>query len=397
MKIISTVPHFTGALSVLGSGWIIQNVLRNAKRRNSVYHRLLLGASVADLLAASWLMLSSLPEPKGSFYGAIGNQATCNAQGFFIQLSVMSPLYTAAITIYFLLSIRYRYKEFELARLEKWVHPVIWFVGISTATAGIPLKLYNPKVQWCWIASLPRGCVGDGCVRGHNAKYFLVSFAFAWIWMGVLVTTTSLAMLYFTVQRSEMRSSVYQISTVQRRISQVDNNAISRATARVRGQIESASTIPEADELSSTIEVPESQPPLQKILNRALSWSQTLTSRVSIKKSTINSASEGNQRGRVRSRRKLGSSRHVASLATGYVVAFIITTVPATICITIFPWISAVSPLVWLTLVSSTFPLQGFCTFMVYIRPKMEAYFRKRREQGALTSLLPLCCNKTAK
>jgi len=134
----------------------------------------------------------------------------------------MSPLYTAAITIYFLLSIRYRYKEFELARLEKWVHPVIWFVGISTATAGIPLKLYNPKVQWCWIASLPRGCVGDGCVRGHNAKYFLVSFAFAWIWMGVLVTTTSLAMLYFTVQRSEMRSSVYQISTVQRRISQVD-------------------------------------------------------------------------------------------------------------------------------------------------------------------------------
>ena len=65
IKIITTVPHFTGALSVLGSGWIIQNVLRNAKRRNSVYHRLLLGASVADLLAASWLMLSSLPEPKG--------------------------------------------------------------------------------------------------------------------------------------------------------------------------------------------------------------------------------------------------------------------------------------------------------------------------------------------
>jgi len=27
----------------------------------------------------------------------------------------------------------------------------------------------------------------------------------------------------------------------------------------------------------------------------------------------------------------------------------------------------------------------------------MEAYFRKRRERGAITSLLPLCCNKTAK
>ena len=387
MKIIATVPHLTGGLSVLGSGWIIQNVLRDEKRLNSVYHRLILGASVGDILSAFWLALSSIPEPRGSFYMAMGNQATCDMQGFFVQLSVMNPLYTAAITLYYLLSVRYRYKEHDLARLEKWVHPIIWAFGLGTAAVGIPLKLYNPKYQWCLTATSPRGCEGNECIRGAYAPYYRVGFSFGWFWLCVLVSTVCLIMLYITVQESERRIMRYRFS-LRVRMSRHQEQKLRRAAASSRQLEVQRDSIPiSLEDGTSTA-------------NSAFKCIRRIRSH------TLLSGFQGNPNNsyyggasRRTKKSKLGSSRHVASLATGYVAAFIVTMLPATIhCIKLFPRVAAINPLIWATLMGSTFPLQGFFTFLVYTRPNVEAYFRKKRikrVKNADPSLTDSCSNES--
>lgn len=98
--------------------------------------------------------MSSWPIPRGaSIYGAIGNEVTCRAQGFIVQLSIASPLYNTALSIYYLLVIRYQFSEDEIRKLEPWMHYLTIIFSFSTATLGLALDLYKEARFGCWIAS----------------------------------------------------------------------------------------------------------------------------------------------------------------------------------------------------------------------------------------------------
>lgn len=100
---------FTAALSIFGTFYVIQNVLRSKRKRRLVYHRILVCISSIDLVIGISMFLSTWPIPKGTvgIYGALGTTATCTAQGFFLQFAIMAPLYNAALSLYYLLMIRY--------------------------------------------------------------------------------------------------------------------------------------------------------------------------------------------------------------------------------------------------------------------------------------------------
>lgn len=79
-------------LSMLGTCLILQDVLLNKTRRKNLYNQIVLAMSCFDFIFALACCFSRAPMPADDFslliYGSSGNQATCKAQGFFLQVRV---------------------------------------------------------------------------------------------------------------------------------------------------------------------------------------------------------------------------------------------------------------------------------------------------------------------
>lgn len=194
LKAAAIVPKVAAFPSILGSLFIVQHVLRSKKRRGRVYHRILLWMSVNDFIYAVKAFVSTWPQPKDSSfaYGAAGTTATCSAAGFLGHGgSLTSICYNFSLTVFFLLVIRYGWKESQIkTRIEIWFHIIPFAVGWSTAIAGLFLELYNAFGWTCWINSFPSGCTYNvNCERGNNAGVYryglriasVLDFALLWL------------------------------------------------------------------------------------------------------------------------------------------------------------------------------------------------------------------------
>jgi hypothetical protein len=195
---LALIPKITGLFSFAFSLMIVFTIARDKRRRQRTYDRLLLGMSLADVSSSLWIGLSTWPIPEESgAYWSIGNQATCNVQGFFVQLAIASPLYNGSLAMYYLLVTKYAWKEKDLK--ESWVSilfhaiPVTW--GLATATTGEFLKLYNNANLWCWIAPAP------ALQRGMNANIYRWSFFYGPLWSTIVLVTICLGLVVFHVRK----------------------------------------------------------------------------------------------------------------------------------------------------------------------------------------------------
>ncbi len=143
---ISYSKRSMGALSVLGSGIIIVDVLRDPRKRNHTLHRLMVGLSVLDILSSFFShVLSTTPMPAGYHMLAIGSVATCDAQGFITTLTGFGiPLYNCSLATYYLVQLEYNWVDRRIKALEKWLHIVPWVVGIVGAAIGLAFNTYGP-------------------------------------------------------------------------------------------------------------------------------------------------------------------------------------------------------------------------------------------------------------
>ena len=106
VKINVFASALSGILSFTGSGLIVYMALSSKRRKqheqrtrnNSLrggggsssslgtYYRIMLFMSLFDMAFSFWCALATLPVPPWTgVVGGIGNQATCTAQGFFVQ------------------------------------------------------------------------------------------------------------------------------------------------------------------------------------------------------------------------------------------------------------------------------------------------------------------------
>ena len=91
-KSLAIVSIFTSTLSFLGSVLIILDVLADTttKTKNkpqSVYHRIMVGLSVADAMNSLGMAVSILPVDSSlDVWGAMSNHATCRVQGWILQV-----------------------------------------------------------------------------------------------------------------------------------------------------------------------------------------------------------------------------------------------------------------------------------------------------------------------
>lgn len=222
---ISIIPHFTGFLSVLGSLFIIIDILhpRNrAKKMRKVYNRILLGMSLSDLCSSMAMSLSTWPMPNATnLYATLGTQGTCTAQGFFVQMGTAAPLYSGFLSVYYVLMVRYNWSETR-GRMITWeirFHCLAWLLTLGTALAALGLEQYNPANLWCWIAPLPNDCVNsskspDGtstCKRGDNAYIYRIAFYFVWLWLSIIVVTAATSLVVHSVWTKVRESRRYDI------------------------------------------------------------------------------------------------------------------------------------------------------------------------------------------
>lgn len=183
-KVLSSLFVASAFLSIVGSATIVRKVLRN-RSIASPYDRLLLGLSVSDIIASStyamWPFL--LPKESSKRIWAIGNDATCNLLGFLTQLSFAATMYNGVLSYYYLLTIRFGWKQQRLARIEKWMHFCAICFPLVTASLGAAFGVFHElDVGFgCWTNNYPENCEGDECtahIWGYTFGLVPIGFTF---------------------------------------------------------------------------------------------------------------------------------------------------------------------------------------------------------------------------
>jgi hypothetical protein len=218
---ITLVPAFSGTLSILGSSCIIWLLLAdNRKKLKSVKYRFLFALCWCDVVNSLCFVFFSLPIPKDTpgVWGAMGNYASCNAQGFFLQIGITGSFYNGALSLYFYKSVCSSMKDEQIAKkYEKWIHIVSLLWPVGTGIAAWQQDLYSYSGLGCWIAPEPLRCHRRDdidCIRGENA------YIYAWVYCGIplillcLYIVYSMGMIYIQVKEVSRRAEKWSIGMV---------------------------------------------------------------------------------------------------------------------------------------------------------------------------------------
>jgi hypothetical protein len=197
---LAVAPKIPALLSMIGSSYIIYTVASDAKKRKKIYHRIMFSLSCCDFVTSIIFFLGTWMIPRGTVgqfgpvYGASGNHGTCVASGFLTQFVVSSPLYNATLSLYYLLMVRYNWKERDLVKIEPIIHGIPICFGLGTAIAAAALNVYG-SVDWlCWINPNP---------PQSNTKIYQWSFLFGPLFFCVIFVTTAMILLYRAMRKRE--------------------------------------------------------------------------------------------------------------------------------------------------------------------------------------------------
>jgi hypothetical protein len=254
---ITLVPAFAGTLSILGSSCIIWMLFaENRKKLKNVKYRFLFALCLCDVVNSLWFVFFSLPIPKDTpgVWGAMGNYASCNAQGFFLQFGIIGSFYNGALSMYFYKSLCYSMKDEQIAKTnEKWIHIgcLVWPLG--TAIAAWRQDLYSFSGIGCWIAPEPLRCHRRDdvdCIRGEDA------YIYAWVYTGIplillcLYIAYTMGMIYMKVKEVSRRAEKWSMGTVGASI--ISNPIRMEVTHPPDGNIKDGSLLTRSQTLEAT-------------------------------------------------------------------------------------------------------------------------------------------------
>ncbi|KAL7482314.1 hypothetical protein ACHAW6_007994 [Cyclotella cf. meneghiniana] len=173
-----------GALFVLCSLGALLIVEISYLSPSLVQFQLLSTLSVFDILGSTAYALTTLPTPESDeLYGAKGNDQSCMAQGFFIQIGTIACLLNVSLAIYYLLTIKYGWSEERFkrncARCFVFFPPIVFCL----VYAFISIPHYGNVSVWCnnsakWWPEIPvilaiiaeTGIMGTLCCHVYKIK-----------------------------------------------------------------------------------------------------------------------------------------------------------------------------------------------------------------------------------
>ena len=215
-KLVSLIvaPSITGFISSFASMTLIVSILRSSLKLSTVYHRLVFFLSAFDIIQSICQLLSSLPMPEGSMWGAFGNSVTCDIQGFFVTAGFCTTvLHSLSLTIYFLLVVKFEMTEAKIKKYaEPFLHgfPVLYSFG--AAIYMYAANDFNTAGTFCWIAPEPLNCELDPEVECSSSGN---SATLRWIGAGApcygvfIGNCTILAVIWWTYWRQSRKNQAY--------------------------------------------------------------------------------------------------------------------------------------------------------------------------------------------
>jgi hypothetical protein len=334
---ITLVPAFSGTLSIIGSSCIMWMLLaENRKKLKSVKYRIIFALCFSDVINSLWFVFWSLPIPKGTpgVWGAMGNYASCNAMGFFLQFGIIGSFYNGALSLYFYKSLCFNMKDEQISkRYEKWIHIgcLVWPLG--TAIAAWQQDLYSYSGLGCWIAPEPLRCHRRDdvdCIRGEDA------YTYAWLYTGIplillcMCIVFSMVMIYMKVKEISRRAEMWSEQWS-------DRNVNDRSQA-----------------LSQTSQAP--------------------SQRGSISSNEKRDRSEYAER-----------TKEVAWQAFLYVIAYVVTHMWAFVAVNIELG-GGTTPFALVLIENLFWPLQGFANVFVFLRPRIKSIRKSNPEMAYFTA-----------
>lgn len=168
------------------------------------------GMGLIDILASIAVFVGSWAIPANTnryAYQPMGNTTTCNVQAFFLVLGNGSLLYNFFLMIYYLLYIKYSYKEEDFHIIEPIMHFISWGWGMSIGTAGILLNLFHNSTVWCFVAQDEIGA-GESPSR-TDAEIVLYRWVFTYmaVWFAIVGSAVVLVAIYIHIRRLEKETS----------------------------------------------------------------------------------------------------------------------------------------------------------------------------------------------
>lgn len=172
------------------------------------------------MIGSLMYVLSTWPIPKGYAFLAAGNSMTCDIVGTLDQAtSLATPCFSGSLAIYYLLIIRFGWREQKVRRsAESMLLGVPILAGSSTAIAGLVLELYNPANWVCWIAPFPPGCSDNPqaelpCERGRHADLYRMVFSYILVWVVFVIVAVCFVLIFVHVRRLEQQGMSYEPTT----------------------------------------------------------------------------------------------------------------------------------------------------------------------------------------
>jgi hypothetical protein len=224
---IHVAPTFSGSLSAISSILIIYVILRSETRLSSIYHRIMFGMSIADVLSSTAVALSTLPMPsympqeeeleyRWTAGTRLGNTSTCNAQGFFQTFGLVTTIhYNSMLCLYYACAVAFAMKE---NNIKKYVEPILHGLpivyGLVPAVSFTVNDMYNPQMgnilpyaSWCMPSGYPLNC-GDGdgkdaCIQGFNTTKVLIISSTITAFQSFFIIVGSLTLVIRRVRRTE--------------------------------------------------------------------------------------------------------------------------------------------------------------------------------------------------
>ncbi|KAL7526275.1 hypothetical protein ACHAWF_001706 [Thalassiosira exigua] len=193
------IPKFGAVVSIAASSFLARDIIRKwyAKKPVPLSNSVIFGISIVNIVGTffGWFMTSWMI-PRGDAPFAAGNQATCNAQGFFVSMSYIYYVtaYTGLAALYWLAVANEGYTR------KKWIKAIFLFTPaiISIASSTVPFfhDMYNVATVFCYLNAYPPGCSSDpdmACTRGDHAEAFRqAEFAYTFACNALIIIFMSL-------------------------------------------------------------------------------------------------------------------------------------------------------------------------------------------------------------
>ncbi|GFH47705.1 hypothetical protein CTEN210_04180 [Chaetoceros tenuissimus] len=224
-RTLASVQMTSSIISLIATITLITMIARSHAKLTSVFHRLLLGLCIADLISSFTLSLSTAPIPSEAssyIWNASGSIATCTAQGFFAFVGLTAaPFYNCSLCFYYLFVITKNKKdEYIRKKVEPWLHALPIVISLTGAIIIASKEAFNIGTSFCWVGSDPPGCFDDPgveCTRGNDAKTLYLIFATGpYIALPIVIVLT-MALMYRTAKENEKKMSGYGIHTLRLR------------------------------------------------------------------------------------------------------------------------------------------------------------------------------------